>query len=124
MKQRAKLNQETTPEAAWGANADLVSLCSSIFNENCCKELQEIHKHEILAKICEYVGPCPSNFGKAEEILEGIKYDITNYVIHHEYSRSHMVSTDLLLWLDGKANPGDVKKLDSFIKKYLGQCSE
>jgi hypothetical protein len=124
MKHKVKTSSGTSQEMAWCGHTDFVSLCSSVFTENCCNELKEMHKHEVLAKICEIVGPCPSNFSKAEEIFDGIKYEITNYVIHHEFCRSHMVNTELLLWLDGRTNPKNIKKLDSFIKRYLKQCAE
>ncbi len=98
---------------------DTICLCNSLFNEDCRNELKEINKHEIIIKICEIMGPCPDNLCKAEEIFEKMKYVMANYVIHHEFNSANGISTELLLWLDTKSNPKDMKKLDNFIKKFF-----
>lgn len=98
---------------------DNVSLCTGIFAESCRAELKEINKHEIVIKICEVLGPYAQNLNLAEQIFEKIKYDIANYVVHHEYNSLNGVSTDLVLWLDSRVNPQNVRKLNRFIKKYL-----
>ncbi len=96
-----------------------VSLCKGVFTESCRNELKEINKHEIVIKICEMLGPFAENLNLAEEIFNKIKYDTANYVLHHEYNSINGVSTDLLLWLDGRVNPQNARKLNRFIKKYL-----
>ncbi|HSV96580.1 MAG TPA: hypothetical protein VLM75_06560 [Spirochaetota bacterium] len=98
---------------------DNVSLCKGYFTESCRNELREINKHEIIIKICEMLGPYAENLNLAEEIFEKIKYDTANYIVHHEYDSVNGVSTNLLLWLDGRVNPQNAKKLNKFIKKYL-----
>jgi hypothetical protein len=98
---------------------DPVCLCESVFGDDCRKELKEINKHEIIMKICEILGPCPSNISMAEKIFEKMKYTIANYVLHHEYNSPTGITAELLLWLDGKTNPRNVRKLDNFIKRYL-----
>lgn len=82
-------------------------------------ELEEIDKHEIIVKIAEIIGNCPSNLRKAEEILETIKYAVANYVVNHEYNSLKGVDADFLLWLDSKANPHHAQKLSEFFSKYL-----
>ncbi|MGV7928593.1 MAG: hypothetical protein AB2L13_06755 [Spirochaetota bacterium] len=98
---------------------DNVSLCKGIFTESCRTELREINKHEIVIKICEVMGPYAENLNLAEEIFEKVKYDMANYIVHHEYNSLNGVSTDLLLWLDTRVNPQNARKLNRFIKKYL-----
>jgi hypothetical protein len=104
---------------AFIGEGDEVNLSHSIFGERCCQELKEIDKHEIIVKICEILGPDPSNLHLAEEILDVMKFDIARYVIHHEYCRCNSVCSQLLLWLDSKINPDNAEKLSSFIEKYL-----
>ena len=91
----------------------------SILSDECRKELKDTHLHEIVVKICEVIGPCPSNLRIAEEIFEGIKYDVANYLIHHEYNSPKGVSADLLLWLDSKTNPSHVEKFSNFMSKFF-----
>ncbi|HNW27020.1 MAG TPA: hypothetical protein PKN50_00970 [Spirochaetota bacterium] len=106
---------------AYIGDQDDVFLANSLFGEDCCHELKEIDKHEIIVKICEILGPNPSNLQLAEEILDQVKYDITRFVIHHEYCKcnNNSVRSQLLLWLDGKINPDNARKLSSFMDKYL-----
>ncbi len=96
-----------------------ILLKNSILDDDCRRELREINKHELIIKICEILGSSPSDLCKAEEIFEKIKFDIANYVIHHEYESPNGVSTDLLLWLDTKTNPGQFKKLSAFINRFF-----
>jgi len=98
---------------------DEVFLSNSIFGESWCKELKEMDKHEIIVRICEILGPSPSNLRLAEEILDAVKIDITRYVIHHEYCRCNSIRSHLLLWLDSRINPAKAEKLSKFINKYL-----
>ncbi|MGQ9844202.1 MAG: hypothetical protein ACUVRK_11660 [Spirochaetota bacterium] len=99
--------------------SDNICLAKCIFDEPYREEIKEINKHEIIVKIADWIGPEPSNLYTAEEIFENLKFEIANFVIHHEYNCRHGVNADLLLWLDGKVNPGKLKKLNSFIDKYL-----
>ncbi len=111
--------KNTVNRAYVGDAGDEIFLADSIFGERYCQELREIDKHEIIVRICEILGPNPSNLHLAEDILEKLKFDITRYVIHHEYCRAKSVRSQLLLWLDCKSNPANAKKLSSFMKKYL-----
>ena len=90
-----------------------------IFGEICKKDLKDISEHEIIVKISEILGSCPSNIQKAEEIFNKLKFSIANHVIHHEYKSSKGVNADLILWLDSKSNPVQAEKLSEFISKYL-----
>jgi hypothetical protein len=108
------------PESAMQADiTENILLRNSILDDDCRRELREINKHELIIKICEILGSSPSDLCKAEEIFEKIKFDIANYVIHHEYESPNGVSTDLLLWLDTKTNPGHFKKLSDFINRFF-----
>ncbi len=119
MKGKGKPDQYSMECAVLAALPESMCLCNQLFTEKCRNELKELHKHELIIKICEVIGPCASNLSKAEEILEGMKFEIANYVIHHEYAPPGGIKTDLLLWLDEKTNPRTVKKLNNFCKKYL-----
>ena len=96
-----------------------VNLKNTLYSEECCNELYEADKHEIIVKICEILGPNPSNLCLAEEILEKVRFDIARYVIHHEYSKESSVRSRLLIWLDSKTNPGKVTVLSDFFKNYF-----
>jgi hypothetical protein len=96
-----------------------VNLANTIFGEGWCDELKEIDKHEIIVKICDTLGPSPANLNLAEKIFEEMKFDITRYVIHHEYCRCNSIRSKLLLWLDSKTHPAKAEKLSNFIDKYL-----
>ncbi len=119
MENKDKTFDERREYAIPAAYIDNVSLCTGIFAESCRTELKEINKHEIVIKICEVLGPYAQNLNLAEQIFDKIKYDIANYVVHHEYNSLNGVSTDLVLWLDSRVNPQNVRKLNRFIKKYL-----
>ncbi len=98
---------------------DDVNLKNSIFGENCCKELKEIDKHEIIVRMSEMLGSNPANLNLAEGIFDMVKFDIARYVIHHEFCRCNSVRSDLLLWLDNRTNPAKARKLSKFMNKYL-----
>ena len=112
-------------KAALGVNgwylspSDNICLAKCIFDDFYREEIKEINKHEIIAKIADCIGPEPSNLCIAEQIFETIKFEIANFVIHHEYNCQRGVNADLLLWLDSKVNPANLKKLNHFIDKYL-----
>lgn len=112
-------NKGTQINRAYVGEGDEVYLSKSVFGEGCCHELEEIDRHEIIVKICEILGPNPSNLHLAEDIFDQVKLEIARYVIHHEYCRCNGVRSQLLLWLDSKINPDNAQKLSSFIDKYL-----
>jgi hypothetical protein len=112
-------NNENQINRAIIGEGDDVYLANSIFGERCCQELKEIDKHEIIVKICEILGPDPSNLHLAEKVVDDMKFEIARYVIHHEYCRCNSIRSQLLLWLDSKINPANAKKLSSFMSKYL-----
>ena len=84
-------------------------------------ELREIDKHEVIIKICQIIGSTPENLCKAEDVFNNIKYDITKYVMHHEYcsESKNQVKPKFLLWLDSKAEPKKARELSKFLDKYL-----
>jgi hypothetical protein len=96
-----------------------VFLFESIFGDRYRKELMEMNKHDIIARIAEMLGPSPNELGKAEMIFNQVKYVIANYIIHHEYNSPKGVSTDLVAWLDSQTNPDKSKRLNKFISKFL-----
>jgi len=96
-----------------------IYLSNPIFSEVCRNELKEIDKHEIVVKICEQLGGCPTNLCIAESIFENIKFDMTRYVLHHEYSRGNGIQPHLLLWLDSITSPDKARRFKKFIHKYL-----
>jgi len=98
---------------------DKVYLKNPIFNKKYQQELKEIDKHEIIAKISDIIGPCPSHLSCAEQILEDLKFDIAKYVLHHEYGQENEILSKLLLWCDCKTSPNCEKKLNNFINEYL-----
>lgn len=113
MKAKREVDMETS-----GFASENISLIDSIFGDRYRRELKEMNKHEIIVKIADVLGARPSDISRSEELFETIKYEITNYVIHHEYNSSDGVSPELILWLDSKNNPGNIKKLNNFISKF------
>jgi hypothetical protein len=100
-------------------SSDKVMLNNSIFDDNCMSEIKEMNKHEIIIKICDIIGPCAANLGTSEKIFEALKFDIANFIIHHEYNSPMGISSDLLLWLDSRVNPKKARKLTAFFNRYL-----
>ena len=66
---------------------DETYLSNSVFDNDYCNELKSNDKHEIVVKIAEILGSSPANLKVAEEIFEKIKFEMTRYILHHEYSR-------------------------------------
>lgn len=100
-------------------SSENICLAKCIFDNGYRDEIKEINKHEIIVKISEILGEKPSDLCRAEEIFENIKFEIANYIIHHEYNCERGINADLLLWLDSKTNPGKMQKLNNFIEKYI-----
>ncbi|HPA73457.1 MAG TPA: hypothetical protein PKY31_14385 [Spirochaetota bacterium] len=96
-----------------------VVLSESPVYETCCGELREMQKHELICKISQLMGPSPTNIAMAEKIFDSIKFDLAQYIIHHEYNSPRGVSADLLLWLDSKVDPGKAKSVREFFCKYI-----
>ncbi|HOP64719.1 MAG TPA: hypothetical protein PK358_09905 [Spirochaetota bacterium] len=100
---------------------DEMDLCNELYSKCCNDELREIDRHEIIVRICQFMGASPENLTLAEKIFDVIKYDITRYVLHHEYcpETRNQVKPKFLLWLDGKAEPKKAEQLSNFLDKYL-----
>ncbi len=100
---------------------DEMNLCNELYSKCCNDELREIDKHEIIVKISQFLGASPANLNLAEIIFNTIKYDITKYVLHHEYcpETKNQVKPKFLLWLDGKSEPKKAEELSNFLDKYL-----
>jgi hypothetical protein len=113
------MNQRDKNYAVIAEPIDEIVFNRWFFSEECSSELMEMEKHEIIAKISDILGSDPANLALAELIFESVKYDVTRHVIHHEYSRGNSVRSQLLFWIDSKINPGKIKKLSTFIDKYL-----
>jgi hypothetical protein len=96
-----------------------ICLNNPLFNEKCREELKKIDKHEIVVKISNILGPCPSHLSCAEKILDDLKFEIARYVLHHEYAQEDDPTSKTLLWFDSKTNPKNETKLSNFINKYL-----
>lgn len=99
--------------------AETISLENSLIDDVCRRELREMDRHEIVVKICEIIGPCPSNLAKADELFNQIRYEIANYVLHHDYASTRGVSADLLLWLDDRCNPDQADAFRRLMGRFL-----
>lgn len=113
------MKRSNTAQATFVERREDVHLCNSVLDLRCLDELREIDKHEIIAKISEIIGPKPENLCIAEKIFESVKFNVTRYVLHHEYCRENSIRRRLLIWLDGKVNPSEEEALASFMNKYL-----
>ena len=112
------MNQKTYNKAPVERHEE-TKLFNSYFDESYRDEFREIDKHEILAKICDIMGPCPSNFTSAEKIFEAVKLEVARYVIHHEYCKSNSIRAKLLVWFDSKLNPDNAVKCQMFYEKFF-----
>lgn len=56
----------------------------------------------------------------AEQFFDNIKYQITEYVLKHEFNSDHNLSVQLTLWLDKCRNPDSFEALQEMvINTYL-----
>ncbi len=96
-------------------------LSNSIFDDKCLDELQATDKHEIIVKIAKVLGTSPETLAQAEQILTQVKFEITRFVLHHEYCREKKIGirSNLLIWLESKINPGEAKNITNFFGKYI-----
>ena len=108
-----------TLEPEMAVIADSVCLENSLIYDVCRRELMAMDRHEIIVKLCDVIGPCPSNLSKAEELFETLRYEIANYVLHHDYKSSRGVSADLLLWLDGQCNPDQAQAFRALMGRFI-----
>lgn len=113
------MKKNTQDDACFMERREDVHLYKSILGNRCLEELEQMDKHEIIAKICEVIGPNPENLCLAEDIFNKIKFDITRYVIHHHYCRENTIRRRLLIWLDSKVNPNGEATLSHFMQKYF-----
>ena len=99
--------------------ADNVVFSESPVYETLCGELKEEQKHELICRISEILGPSPSNISMAEKIFDCFRYDLAQYILHHEYNSPRGVSADLLLWLETRVDPGKAESVSEFFRKYM-----
>lgn len=100
-------------------SAEILNQSQSLFTDEYIEELHQVEKHEIVVKICEAIGSCPSNLSIAESIFNSLKYEITNYVLHHEYGISNDVDPDFQLWIESRSNPMSAEMLTEFFSRYI-----
>jgi hypothetical protein len=88
-------------------------------SQQCKDEIMECDEHEIVCRLCTFLGANPCDLKKAEDIFNAMKYEIARYIITHEYASHTAVNEDLILWLDEKTSPDVVKCLVETVEKYL-----
>jgi hypothetical protein len=97
-----------------------VNYVNSILSSKSCKdEIMECDEHEIVSRLCTYLGENPCDLCKAEEIFNAMKYEIARFIVAHECASRMSVNEELLIWLDEKTSPAGVKRLVETIEKYL-----
>ncbi len=86
------------------------------------KEVAEREKHEIIAKVAQYIGEDPTALAKAEKLFEELKYLIARYVLRYEFNKTYKLSLSVALWLDHKCfSSGTTSSpLEEFLKNLLG----
>ncbi|MCS6983762.1 MAG: hypothetical protein NZM25_01370 [Leptospiraceae bacterium] len=55
----------------------------------------------------------------AEVIFDSLKYDITEYILKHEFCSEHNLSVEMTLWLEGKKHPQAAAQLSNTLKSLL-----
>ena len=83
------------------------------------EEIAQMDKHEVLCSIASSFGKDPSLLNVAEKIFESIKYQMTEYVLKHEFNAKSELSVELALWLEQKQQPQAAKPLVSLMTAYL-----
>lgn len=82
-------------------------------------EIGLMAKHEIIAEMACHLGNRPEHLALAEQVFDSMRYQITEYVIKHEFNRENKVSVQMALWLDHKKEPAAASSLTGIIQKYL-----
>ena len=82
-------------------------------------EIKEYDKHELINCISERLGNRPETLQQAEELLESLKYSITEYVLKHEFNEESGLSVHMALWLEKRREPRLFEPLEDVIHKYL-----
>ena len=83
------------------------------------KEITEMDKHEVVVKLASLLGNEPQALRHAEDILDEMKYCITEFVLKHEFNEESSLSVQVALWLEKRREPGLYKPLENVINKYL-----
>lgn len=82
-------------------------------------EIREYDKHELINCISERLGGTPDTLLQAEELLESLKYSITEYVLKHEFNEESGLSVHMAMWLEKRKEPRLFEPLEDVIQKYL-----
>lgn len=82
-------------------------------------DIREAEKHEIIARISQFVDCSEHSLCKAEKIFDEVKYAMANFVMKHEYGAAYYDNQDMHFWLEERANPEGAAQLDSVISAYL-----
>lgn len=82
-------------------------------------EIAEMDRHEIICRIAGFLGTEPSCLSLAEKMFNNIKYQITEYVLKHEFNNENDLSVQLAIWLEQKQAPELMQPLHSIISRYL-----
>lgn len=110
------------PKKTFVERREEIYLNNGLIDENGCEEIRAEDKHEIIARIADLIGSDAANLGIAEKILDQMKYEITKYVLHHEFCREKKhagIHSSLILWLESKLNPDNAKSVSNFFGKYI-----
>jgi len=89
--------------------------CEANFNS----EIAELEKHDLISELVNFLGSDPSEFSKAEDIFEKLKYQITEFVVKNEFNRNHKLSVELTMWLESKKEPKALNLLHNVMHEYL-----
>ena len=88
-------------------------------NNSMTSEIAEMEKHELICKMAAMLGSDANSLSQAESLFNRLKYQITEYVLKHEYNYSHSLPVNISLWLEQQKEPKAIKPLNNLIQTYL-----
>ena len=88
-------------------------------NNSMTSEIAEMEKHELICNMAIMLGSDADSLSQAESLFNQLKYQITEYVLKHEYNYSHSLPVNISLWLEQQKEPKAVAPLKNLIQTYL-----
>ncbi len=80
-------------------------------------DIAENNRQQILNSITASIKA--QGVAAAEVIFESLKYDITEYILKHEFCSEHDLSVEMALWLEERKQPKQAIQLNNTLKSLL-----
>lgn len=80
-------------------------------------ELAESKRQWIVAHIAKAIQE--KGVAAAEVIFDSLKYEITEYILKHEFCSEHNLSVEMAMWLEEKKQPEKAQQLENTLRSLL-----